>query len=333
VCAAISQVPFLDMRQAYSPSPQVTEEMQAAAAEGRYLPAVGQPHEAAFINAPGAEAGWRRVVAIGEESRWRNRVSAAWLMESPYRTSHHAATLHCPWLVCVAADDQVASPGPAIEAACRAPKGEFCIYPDVGHFEIYDGPPHEEVVADELAFLYRHLFDRSLVGVPIAGSVSPRVHLPMKGEPTMSKEQENKTIVTRWFTEYWGKGNPEIVDELGADNLVFSYPLHGELHGREPVKKNITDLVEAFPDMSFDVVGDLVADGDYVVGRWEGGGTHTGAAISDLPVGSLPDNTGKRIHFSGTTVYRIENGKVAEEIGQEQALNVLQQLGLVTPAE
>jgi uncharacterized protein len=201
VCAAISQVPFLDMRQAYSPSPQVTEEMQAAAAEGRYLPAVGQPHEAAFINAPGAEAGWRRVVAIGEESRWRNRVSAAWLMESPYCTSQHAATLHCPWLVCVAADDQVASPGLAIDAARRAPKGELCIYPDVDHFDIYDGPPHEAVVADELAFLYRHLVNRSLVGVPIAGSVAPRVHLPMKGEPTMSKEQENKAIVTRWFTE------------------------------------------------------------------------------------------------------------------------------------
>jgi hypothetical protein len=38
--------------------------------------------------------------------------------------------------------------------------------------------------------------------------------------------------VTRWFTECWHKGNAQIVDELGADDLVFS--LHGELHGREP---------------------------------------------------------------------------------------------------
>lgn len=142
--------------------------------------------------------------------------------------------------------------------------------------------------------------------------------------------QENKEVVTRWFTEYWGKGNPEIVDELGADDIVVSYPLHGELHGREPVKKMLIDFVEAFPDLSFDVVGDLVAEGDYVVGRWEGGGTHTGPAFSDLPVGSLPPETGKKIHFSGTTVYRVENGKIAEELGQEQALTVLQQLDLVT---
>jgi hypothetical protein len=47
----------------------------------------------------------------------------------------------------------------------------------------------------------------------------------------MSKE--NKAIVTRWFTEYWKKGNVAVVDELAADNLVFYYPMHGELRGRD----------------------------------------------------------------------------------------------------
>ena len=78
VAAAISQVPMLDRNtQSYSRPPHVVKEMKAAAAEGRYLPAVGQPDQAALISAPGAEVGWRRVVAIGEESRWRNRVSAS----------------------------------------------------------------------------------------------------------------------------------------------------------------------------------------------------------------------------------------------------------------
>jgi dienelactone hydrolase len=103
VAAAISQVPMLDRdTQSYSKPRQVVEEMKAAAAEGRYLPAVGQPDEAALISAPGAEVGWRRVVAIGEESKWRNRVSAAWLLAPPYSPIQHAASLHCPWLVCIA---------------------------------------------------------------------------------------------------------------------------------------------------------------------------------------------------------------------------------------
>ena len=158
VAAAISQVPFLDiLRQAHRSSPRVTAQALLAAARGRHLPAVGQPDEAAMINAPGGEAGWRRVVAGGEDSRWRNRVSARWLLGRPYRPARHAAALHCPWLVCVGEADRVAKPGPAIAAARRAPQGELRTYPGVDHFDIYDGPQHEALVADQIAFLRRHL--------------------------------------------------------------------------------------------------------------------------------------------------------------------------------
>jgi alpha-beta hydrolase superfamily lysophospholipase len=158
VAAAVSQVPFLDiLRQAHRSPPKVVARSLLAAARGRHLPAVGQPDEAALINAPGGEAGWRHVVAIGEDSHWRNRVSSRWLLGRPYRPARHAARLHCPWLVCVGEADRVAKPGPAIAAARRAPFGELRTYPGVDHFDIYDGPEHEAVVADEIAFLRRHL--------------------------------------------------------------------------------------------------------------------------------------------------------------------------------
>jgi predicted ester cyclase len=147
---------------------------------------------------------------------------------------------------------------------------------------------------------------------------------------TMSKEQENKAIVTRWFEQFWGKaGNVAIVDELGAPDVLVHYPMHGPRRGREAVKKMITEFRTAFPDLNFWAVGDLIAEGDYVVGRWDGGGTHTGPAFSDLPVGSLPAASGKKIRFTGTTVFRIKDGKITEEIGEESALTALQQLGLV----
>lgn len=162
VAAAVSQVPFLDLwRQAHRSSPTVTARMLLAAVLGRHLPAVGQPDEAAFINAPGGEEGWRHVVATGEDSRWRNRVSARWLLGRPYRPARLAAKLHCPWLLCVGEADRVARPGPAIAAARRAPQGELRTYPGVDHFDIYDGPQHEAVVADEIAFLRRHLLPAS----------------------------------------------------------------------------------------------------------------------------------------------------------------------------
>jgi SnoaL-like polyketide cyclase len=51
------------------------------------------------------------------------------------------------------------------------------------------------------------------------------------------------------------------------------------------------------------------------LGRWDGGGTHTGHAFSDLSFGSLPAASGRKMRFTGTTVFRIENRKIAEEIG------------------
>jgi predicted ester cyclase len=147
--------------------------------------------------------------------------------------------------------------------------------------------------------------------------------------------QENKAIVGRWFKEFWGNPwNPKVVDELAASNMVLHYPMHGPnpRKGRADVKTFITEFREAFPDLNFWATADLIAEGDYVVGRWEGGGTHTGPEFDDLAVGSLPKASGKRMRFTGTSVLRIENGTIAEEIGQEDALSALQQLGVVTKA-
>jgi alpha-beta hydrolase superfamily lysophospholipase len=158
IAAAISQVPFLDIvAQSHRSSPRVTAKVLAAAARDRHLPVLGEPHEAALLNAPGAAAGWRRVVAIGEDSRWRDRISTRWLLGRPYRPASKAAKLHCPWLVCVGEADRVARPAPAIAAARRAPLGELRTYPRVDHFDVYDGPAHEALIADQLAFLRRHL--------------------------------------------------------------------------------------------------------------------------------------------------------------------------------
>jgi hypothetical protein len=66
-----------------------------------------------------------------------------------------------------------------------------------------------------------------------------------------------------------------------------------------------------------------------VVGRWEGGGSHTGPAFSDFLVGSLPAATGRFMHFTGTTVLKLKDGKISEEVGLDNGVIALQQLGLI----
>ncbi len=149
----------------------------------------------------------------------------------------------------------------------------------------------------------------------------------------MSKEQDNKAIVARWFEGFWGNPwNPKVVDELAAPDMLLQYSLHAPRRGREEVKKFITDFREAFPDLKFWGTADLIAEGDHVVGRWEGGGTHTGPAFDDFVIGSLPANSGRKMHFTGTTVLRLKDGKIIEEVGLDDGATALQQLGVLRKA-
>jgi hypothetical protein len=41
-------------------------------------------------------------------------------------------------------------------------------------------------------------------------------------------EADNKAVVGRWFTEFWGNPwNPGVVDELAAPDIRFEYSMHG----------------------------------------------------------------------------------------------------------
>lgn len=145
----------------------------------------------------------------------------------------------------------------------------------------------------------------------------------------MSNEQE-KALIGRWFAGFWGNPwNPEIINELAAPDMLLQYSLHNPRRGHDDIKAFMTGFREAFPDLKFEGAADLIAEGDHVVGRWQGGGTHTGPAFSDFLIGSLPAASGRKMHFTGTTVLRLENGKIAEEIGLDDGVTALTQLGLI----
>jgi hypothetical protein len=77
--------------------------------------------------------------------------------------------------------------------------------------------------------------------------------------------------------------------------------------------------------------GRLRVHSDYVVGQWIGGGTHTGRAFDDMPIGALPPKTGKTMRFTGISILKVENGLIREELGLDDGVTVLQQLGLIKP--
>ncbi len=60
--------------------------------------------------------------------------------------------------------------------------------------------------------------------------------------------------------------------------------------------------------------------------RWTFRGTQTGEYLGIPP-------TGRRVTFTGTTIYRIADGKAAECWWNYDTLGMLQQLGVIPAAE
>jgi predicted ester cyclase len=91
----------------------------------------------------------------------------------------------------------------------------------------------------------------------------------------------------------------------------------------------MTDLREAFADLSLERTVDLVADGDVVMFRWMCEGTHTGPAFYDLVMGALPDASDRKMRFSGMSAIRLKAGKITEEIGLADGVTVSNQLRFI----
>ncbi|MER9948441.1 ester cyclase [Mesorhizobium sp. M0047] len=149
----------------------------------------------------------------------------------------------------------------------------------------------------------------------------------------MTSQEDNKAVVVRWFTDFWGETcDLSVVDDIAAPDMLLKYSLHEPRRGRDDIKAFMTDFRAAFPDLNFWATADLIAEGDYVVGQWEGGGTHTGPAFSDFLVGSLPAATGRTMRFTGITVLNVVDGRIVEEIGLDDGVAALTQLGLIKAA-
>lgn len=166
VAAAVAQCPFTDGLASIKAINPVTAARVTALAirdllgarRGKppvMIPTAGMPGEVAVMTAPDAYSGYLRLVPEGVELR--NEIAARiGLKVLFYRPGRSAAKIPCPILFCVCQTDSVAPAGPTLRYAARAPRGEVKIYPE-GHFAIYVDDAFERVIADQIAFLDKHL--------------------------------------------------------------------------------------------------------------------------------------------------------------------------------
>jgi steroid delta-isomerase-like uncharacterized protein len=130
--------------------------------------------------------------------------------------------------------------------------------------------------------------------------------------------EENKALARRAWEAV---GNPDIIDEVYAADLVWHEP-DQDIQGLEEARQFVTMYKTAFPDLNA-TVEDVIAEGDKVVTRVTIRGTHQGEIEEFGPP------TGRQIEVKGISISRIEGGKIVEDWDSYDNLSVLQQLGLV----
>jgi len=131
--------------------------------------------------------------------------------------------------------------------------------------------------------------------------------------------EQMKGVVHRVFNDLFNSGRYEAVPEIYAGNCVVH-----ERGKTFPIDHSIADgknLRSAAPDVRM-TPGEMSVQGDIVTVSWTGRGSHTGRA------NGLMKPTGKHFQVSGTSRFRIENGKIAEIWNDWDRNELFRQIGV-----
>jgi steroid delta-isomerase-like uncharacterized protein len=132
--------------------------------------------------------------------------------------------------------------------------------------------------------------------------------------------EELKAIIKRGV-EMWNTGNLNIADEIHAQDFINHYPFDPSVRDLESFKKFVTECRKGMPDLNV-TIEDMIAEKDRLACRWVCSGTHK-VDFFGIPA------TGKKATWTGVTIYRFDSGKIVEAWWSEDALGMLQQLGVI----
>lgn len=138
---------------------------------------------------------------------------------------------------------------------------------------------------------------------------------------TGSRPDELRAVARKFRGELWNTGDLAIADEIIAPGC----PIHARLplatdfaRGPEALRQLVLFYRLAFSEIEMHVE-QVVAEGDTVVVRWRGEGTHTGDLLGLPP-------THRRTVTTGIDMLRVDGGKIVEGWVNWDTLSLLEQL-------
>jgi predicted ester cyclase len=156
----------------------------------------------------------------------------------------------------------------------------------------------------------------SIAAVPQKTPRQPRVNPRVEAQ---ASPQQMKQVVHRVFADLWNSGRYEAVPEIYAANCVVH-----ERGKTFPIDHSVSEgknFRSAAPDIRM-TPGEMTVQGDIVTVSWTGRGSHTGRA------NGLMKPTGKHFQVSGSSRFRMENGKIVEIWNDWDRNELFRQIGV-----
>ncbi|HEX9391132.1 MAG TPA: ester cyclase [Usitatibacteraceae bacterium] len=138
-------------------------------------------------------------------------------------------------------------------------------------------------------------------------------------------QREAMTLAARRYYAFWNTGEARYAQAALAPDFMDRNLPAGRPQGPDGPVFASEHFRAAVPDLRAEVEEMLVV-GDRVVGRLRFSGHFTGIFGSGA---AAKQGDGRAIDFIATDIYRIHNGRIAENWHLEDNLTLLQQLGVV----
>ncbi|CAJ1966763.1 unnamed protein product [Cylindrotheca closterium] len=125
-----------------------------------YFPIVGEPGSAALMQNPGDTAGYLGILNPGGEvsGGWKNAATTESGMHILfYRPLSSLSRVNLPVLL-IAVENDTLCPAKFVQAAKeRIKNAELFVFPNLGHFDIYDGEPLKTMLSKQIDFFNKYL--------------------------------------------------------------------------------------------------------------------------------------------------------------------------------
>lgn len=111
-----------------------------------------------------------------------------------------------------------------------------------------------------------------------------------------------------------------------AESAVATSPDQSELRGRDAISRYLSQMVDAFPDATYESV-DKYEAGNVAIDEGYFAGTNTGQI--QMPQGESIPPTGRKLRLRSCDIARVEGGLIVSHNFYFDQLDFLTQLGLV----